>query len=874
MAGGVDAAQFTWGIGYDAAGNVISETDPLGNKVANAYDGLGNLLEQTDPQGKKTAYSYDALSRPVQVTTPDGGVTKMAFDLSGNLTTRTDANQRITTFEYDKVGRRTKMTDPLSRVTQYAYDPDGNRTQVTNARGQTMTNTYDGRGLLGSTTYSDGTPKVSYTYDNAGRPSTITDGTGTRTIAYDKASRPLTITAPGSAKPFTYTYRADGTVSSRTYPDGRTTSYAYDADGRMTGQTQNSRTATYGWDPAGNLLTTVVPTTPATTETRTYDQAGRMASMTEGAGVRQFVRDGSGRVVTDTYKDAATTGYPKRYEYDAAGRVTRACGDTSSTVSCLPGTTGERYTYDKAGNRLTATLGGTTTTNVYDAADQMTRTTTGTTVTDPTYDADGNLTKDATGTYTYDALGRPRTTTIGADTFTFGHDADGNRTSTKKNGALFRSAQWDVNADIPKLATYLNADGSLRGDYHYGPQGEPQGIDTTASSFYYLHDRQNSITAVKDLSGVETQSYAYGTWGTSTSKDGGGTKQDSAFGFTGLVRDPAFTGVRNQTPAREYDPKAGRFTSPDPRPETAQAANSSPYAYANNDPVNQSDPSGACPLCVSAGIGAAFGAVIEGGIYTWHHRDGGFTASGLGKAAGRGAIVGGVAGLLMPGAGNVAARGLGLTGGRALATSTAVNAGVGAGFSYAVNEANCRPTDPWDLLIGATSGASSSLIGPAFTWLKGRFQPQAQVPRRFGPGAAHADDPALRGAGFSVNSIPEEPGFRYLYRGISELHPGYDDAVQGVSIPRGGSVSMETHHSGNTDSIYTSWDTNRNTALRYARGAAEGRSDLPGVILQVKLPIGQPIYPSMMFSSDLWEGTESLVEGAVRGAKVWHVPAP
>lgn len=85
---------------------------------------------------------------------------------------------------------------------------------------------------------------------------------------------------------------------------------------------------------------------------------------------------------------------------------------------------------------------------------------------------------------------------------------------------------------------------------------------------------------------------------------------------------------------------------------------------------------------------------------------------------------------------------------------------------------------------------------------------------------------------------------------------------------------METHHDGNTDSIYTSWDTSRETALRYARGAAEGRRDLPGVILQVKLPLGQPIYPSMMFSSDLWEGTEHLVEGLLRGAKVWHVPAP
>ncbi|MGW2677544.1 scabin-related ADP-ribosyltransferase [Streptomyces sp. NPDC001436] len=714
---GADPAQFTWRTGYDAADNVISQTDPLGNKVTRVYDALGNLTEESDPQNKKTAYVYDALGRTVQVTAPDGGVTKTAFDAGGNLATRTDANQRVTAFEYDKLGRRTKATDALNRATQYAYDLDGNRTQITNARGQTVTNAYDSRNLLTSSTYSDGTPKVSYTYDGVGRPAMITDGTGTRTITYDKVGRPLTISSPGSANPFTYTYRADGSVAGRTYPDGRATSYAYDADGRMTGQTQNNRSTTYGWDQAGNLLTTVLPTTPATTETRTYDQAGRMASISEGAGVRQFSRDGSGRLVTETYKDATATGYPKRYEYDAAGRVARVCSDTAANVSCLPGTGGERYSYDKAGNRLTAASGSTTTTNTYDAADQLTRSTTGTTVTDYTYDADGNQTKDATSTYVYDPVGRVKSNTVGADTYTFVYDADGNRTAAKKNGTVQRSTQWDVNTPIPRASTELSATGTLLGDYHYGPLGEPQSLDTTTSSFSYLHDRQNSITAVRDLSNVETYKYTYGTWGNATGFPGAGTQQRSPFGYNGTVKDPFLTG-RAQLPARSYDPKAGRFTTPDPRPDTAQPENSSTYAYANNDPVNQSDPSGACPLCVSAGIGAAFGAVVEGGIYTWQHRDGGFSGMGLAKAAGRGAVVGGIAGLLMPGVGNLAARGLGLTGARALATSTIVNAGVGAGFSYAVNEVNCRPTDPEDLLIGAVGGASSSLAGPLANWIR------------------------------------------------------------------------------------------------------------------------------------------------------------
>jgi hypothetical protein len=52
---------------------------------------------------------------------------------------------------------------------------------------------------------------------------------------------------------------------------------------------------------------------------------------------------------------------------------------------------------------------------------------------------------------------------------------------------------------------------------------------------------------------------------------------------------------------RYYNPNYGRFTQPDP---TRQEAN--PYAYANGDPINGSDPTGASLL---KGIGDLFGAV-------------------------------------------------------------------------------------------------------------------------------------------------------------------------------------------------------------------------------------------------------------------------
>jgi RHS repeat-associated protein len=875
---GADPAQYTWTTGYDAAGNVTSQTDTLGNKTISSFDELGNLVEQVNPRGKKTTYSYNSLNQLATVTAPGQGTTTVTYDDLGRMTSRTNAKNYVTGYAYDNAGRLTKVTDALGRPTQFAYDVEGNRIKVTNGRGQTHTSTFDARDLLTSTLYSDGTPTLSYTYDAVGQVKTVADGTGTRTFTYDAEGRPLTISSPGATNPFKYTYNPGGTIKSRIYPDGRGITYTHDADGRTTGQTSGSETITYGWDAAGNLTSTNLPTTTARTETRTYDPAGRLASVSEGTGARHYTRDAVGLITADSFKDAFTTSLPTRYAYDDAGRLIRDCTDAIVTSSCLGGTAGSTYTYDTVGNLTTSVTAGSTTTNTYDAADQLTQATVGTTVTNLAYDADGNLTKDADGNYAYDAIGRVKSATVGTDTVTFTYDADGNRTVAKKNNTSIRISRWDVNNPLPQIATEtseVNGRGVLIGDYQYSPSGAPVAAYGPSGTFFFQHDRQDSVTAVHDAAGVEQYKYTYNAWGVSTGKASVTGAKGSVFGYTGQYKDPYLPG-RLHLRARSYDPDTGRFTAPDPVPTTPGNPNASSYAYANNDPVNQSDPSGLCPLCISAGVGALIGGALEGGIYSWQHRnDGQFSWGGLATAAGKGALVGGAAGLLMPGAGNAVARGLGLSGGRALAASTAVNAGVGAGFSWGVNHVQCRPTDPWDLLFGAVGGASSSLVGPAFSWIADRFRSGAQTPGRYGPGAAHADDPALKGAGgFNINAIPEEPGFNYLYRGISVMHPGYDDAVRGVAKPRGGSASMETHHSGNTESIYTSWDTNRNTALRYARGAAEGRNDLPGVILQVKLPLGQPIYPSMMFSSELWEGTESLVEGLVRGAKVWHVPAP
>ncbi|MGP3953889.1 DUF6531 domain-containing protein [Streptomyces sp. 7N604] len=716
---GAAPADHTWTYGYDAVGHPTSVTDPLGNQRKSAYDAVGNRTSATDALGKNTAYTYDALNRVSKVTGPDGGITANSYDVAGNLATSTDANSHTSTYGYDSEGRLTSIKDPLGKTVAYGYDADGNRTKVTNARGQTVTTTVDARNLITKVAYSDGTPSATYTYDAASRITGATDATGSRTLTYDNDDKLLSITSPGLTSPFAYTYNSDDTLSKRHYPDGRATSYAYDKAGRITGQTTNSKTVTYGYDATGHLTSTKLPTTTARSETRTYDRAGRLASMATPSGTNSYTYDAEGRVVTDK----PASGYPTRYAYDAAGRTTRACTDTSAT-SCLPGTTGGTYAYDKVGNLTTSQTSSATTTYTYDAADQLTKTVAGSATTSFTYDADGNQTKDGADTYTYDPVGRVKSATIGADSFTFLYDADGNRTVANKNGALTRTSRWDINNPLPQIATDTNGSGALIADYHVDPSGAARSMDRTNGSFYFTHDRQESVSTVFDGAGTDNYRYTYSAWGVPTGKATSSGGQSSIYGYTGQYKDQ-YLPDRLLLRARSYDPGQRHFTTRDPIPAALGSPNHSAYAYAGNDPVNRSDPSGACPLCISAAIGGVVGGVIGGSVYAFTHQDD-FDWGDFAAATGKGAVVGAGAGLLAP-AGGGAAAALGLQGGRALATSGLVNAGVGAGYTWAVNTAQCQPTTPGDLLFGALGGGLGTMAGPAWNGLKGLFAPRIVV---------------------------------------------------------------------------------------------------------------------------------------------------
>ncbi len=596
--GGATAAQFTTTYAYDADDRQVSVTDPLGGKTSTTYDKVGNKLSVKNPNGHTTSYSYNAADHLTKVTAADGTTTLLTYDAVGDPFTRVDANAHTTTYGYDSANRPISIKTPLGHTTTYSYDGNGNLIKTVDATGGTTTYAYDVLDRRTSATYSDGTPTTKYTYDADSSRTAMTDGTGTTNYTY--STRNLLTKATHGSTSFSYTYTPDGLVSGRTYPDGLSASAAYDADGRLASVTSAGQTTTYVYDPDGDPTTTALPSSTGVIETRTYDNADRLAGVSASHGGTTLdafavTRDAAGNPTA-----IATPGGPIAYSYDSRERITQACYG----VSCA--TNKESWTYDGAGNRLTATTGGVTTTNSFDADNELTKSVTGASTIIPTYDADGRQTAYGTATYSWN-LANQLTAIGGPNAATYSYDGDGNRVAVKV-GTGTTTQTWDTNGPLPQLVTSQGPTGTQ--NYLWGVGS--LGLTTSAGTFYQLHDDQGSTVGVIGSDGTLQSTASYDPFGvTLATTKPVGTAPSDPIGWQGQLTD---LDGKYDLRAREYDPGTGQFLSRDPLEVEPEAPVQSPYMYANNMPTVGSDPSGECFIHIFGSHCSPTGNAIRKGL--------------------------------------------------------------------------------------------------------------------------------------------------------------------------------------------------------------------------------------------------------------------
>jgi RHS repeat-associated protein len=133
------------------------------------------------------------------------------------------------------------------------------------------------------------------------------------------------------------------------------------------------------------------------------------------------------------------------------------------------------------------------------------------------------------------------------------------------------------------------------------PDGQLIAATTGSCSAYYLTDNLGSTVGIVNGSGVKTAAYAYDPYGRTRTATGP-TAAANAFRYAGGLFDTT-TGA-TKFGARYYDPNTGRFTQPDP---SGQEHN--PYAYAGNNPITYSDPTGLDWGDVGSWIGGVVGGV-------------------------------------------------------------------------------------------------------------------------------------------------------------------------------------------------------------------------------------------------------------------------
>jgi RHS repeat-associated protein len=611
-----DALGNTWANTFDPSTNqVLTRTDPLGNVTRFGYDGRGNVTSLKDQKGNTFTYTYDGNGLLLTVTDPQGAVTKNTYDALGNLSAVTDQLNNVTSYSYDGASRVLQIKNQLGNVKTLSYDPLDRTISVTDGNGRKNTLAYDSLGGLTSVTDAlnrtttfvrDSLDRLvqrkdalgrtlSYSYDLAGRLTTQTDRLGNAQLfGYDSANR----------------------LVSETYADA-TVQRSYDADSRLVQITDSQGgTFTYSYDPAGRLLKTV---TPLGTLTLTRDPLGRVATrQVSGQPIQTVTYDAVGNLTGAAMPQASvaiaydtrnlrtsitrSTGVKTSFTYDAAGRLL-----SKVTANGAVNLNVQSYSYDGLGRRTSVTndisqplatqsaVGG-----AYDSANELT----GLGATVYTNDANGNRlaanSPSGNTSYAWDARGRLAVVlTPNGQTITNLYDPAGNLIRYRVTASASSLTQSFVLDDLANIAFQGSSDPAQQFSMLTGEGIDEYfaAVDSTGSPHYGVTGNLGNIIANSGNSKAIDGTASYEPFGqTSISNTA------YPIGYSGRVQvSPNLYYFRT----RFYDPAAGRFLSED---KAGLLGGWNLYEFNQNDPINHADPEG-----LWAGIDDGI-AIVGGGI--------------------------------------------------------------------------------------------------------------------------------------------------------------------------------------------------------------------------------------------------------------------
>lgn len=622
-----------------------STTDDSGSKSLYTYNGAGNALSSTDALAAEAKLTYNT----------DGTVATALAPGNGANTTR---------YAYDATTKQLASTTPVTGsslgVRNFTYDAFGQPKTATNGRGVTLTYAYDVLGRLTSTSFSDGTPTVTYTYNDDGQTLTRVDGQGTTSYGYDQMGRLTSRSNTAGGGTITYGYDKASNLTSTTDSRG-TTTYKFDASGTPTEliylNQGKPETLAFATDDRGRRTDTWLQANPDRTtwaaHTKTvYDTTGRVT--------RVIGEQGSGntsntKVVDLSYCYSAgstaptcpttaaqdrskiqwvkdnLTGAVTNYTYDGAGRLTKA------VVTGGPAPTTYTYTYDARGNRLTSGGGTTPATNfMFNAANQIT-------TAGYTFDGTGNLTAAPGQTFTYSGADQMLASGKNGNQYTktYAGTTQNEMLTQKSQGGNYEFVYGRTDAQGLPIIEQVERDNSTAYVEHDPVTGAPLILRTSSGlASLYIFDGTGNPAALITSGAYTAFAYTYDPYGVPTlTKDSGGNgKPQNPYTFKQGLQDRSTGWVKYG--ARWYDPTTGRWTQQDTLDAPLDPANANRYAFAANDPINNSDPLGLATTgeAIGGAVGLVAGAAFLAGCVG--------ATLGIGCAVAVGAVSGALGGSL------------------------------------------------------------------------------------------------------------------------------------------------------------------------------------------------------------------------------------
>ena len=544
----------------DKNGNLLTETDALGNKVQYAYTPEGWLESITRADGTVLTFEYDKTGSLLVQNVGDGQTVESSYNEIGMVTEVSSAEGTIV-YQYNGQGYLVSVTNVNGDKVSYTYDAYGNRTSMTYPDGRMVSYTYDAMNRMTSVTGLDG-DVTRYTYDAAGRRIETASGTLTTSYRYDSVGNLLTQATSGASEiAFSYSYNKNGYITGEVRTEGGKTTestYAYDALGQLTSFLQSTGyEEQYAYDKAGNMTEKVLTGTDGieTALKMSYNKGNQLTTMVNGKDKIAYTYDKNGSMVTKVLTSQAYGKLTDAYAYNALDQLTEYVGYDGYKQEFTYDANGMRLSKSEVGNGNRSTLEELLRGNIAGLPE----------IVEPTQ---GQINADeadmptelewATTEYLYD-LTQEYYQVI-------------SETSTSKNGSTTTAYAYG----FERIAAYT---ANSKTSYVYDGRGSvAQTVNAPVAGAAVS-------SALPDIS-VKVQSFAYTAFG----EQMGGVKV-SGFAYNAEAYDAA-TGMLNLR-ARQYEPALNRFSQKDiypPNPLITYSFNA--YLFTFNNPISFIDADG------------------------------------------------------------------------------------------------------------------------------------------------------------------------------------------------------------------------------------------------------------------------------------------